>query len=415
MTVLFYFYLMSKIYKAYWFSIGLFLLVVISSCSTDDEPTPEVNSTLAEYEELASFSAEQLKLIAAFSGFAEYIDMVEYGFTLYEITYFTEFKGERVLASGVVTVPQGSEQFPMLLGGHGTITDNQKAPSNLNFDQNNASGFELFASFGFISVIPDYLGFGASTDLVHPYFDYQSSAQASVDMISATQEFLEEQEISFATELFLTGYSQGGYVAMATMKYLAENPQTLDDFTTVATAVGAGGYNIRQGMELIFNEDTYPVPANLAFLVYAYQQTNNWDRPLTDFFQEPFASQIPSLFDGSNSTGTINSRLSVNLNELFQPSFIASMRDGTETEFLASLENNSVHDWSPETPVRLYHEVKDEVVPIQTSERTFQIMQQNGAAEVSYFPFDEAASHREGAQPMYVQTIPWFISLRSFD
>ena len=414
--MLFYYtYKMRKIYQAYCFAIGLLSIALISSCSTDSEVTPESNTVLEDYEEVGSFTGEQLRVIAAFSGFGEYQDIIEYGLTLYKITYYTEFQGQQILASGIVTVPQGTDRFPILLGGHGTITDNSKAPSNLNFSQNNVTGFELFAAFGFISVIPDYLGFGASNSVVHPYFDFAASAQCSVDMLKATREFLEEQEIAFNPDLFLTGYSQGGYVAVATLKYLEENTDELSEFEVIATAAGAGGYNIRQGMEIILDETTYPVPANLAFLVYAYQQTNGWDRPLTDFFQEPYASQVPSLFDGSNSTGTINNQLPTNLNALFQPDFLAAVRDGTETEFLTALDQNSIHDWAPQSPLRLYHDVKDEVVPVQVSERTFQVMRQNGAEDVFYFPFDLAPSHREAAQPMYVQTIPWFISLRSFN
>ena len=360
---------------------------------------------------MAAFTGDQLKVIAAFTGYSEYQDLIEYGLTLYKITYRTEFQGERVEASGVLSVPQGSEQFPVLLGGHGTITNDQKAPSNLNFNQNNSSGFELFAAFGFISVIPDYLGFGASTDLVHPYFNYTTSAQSSVDMIRATQEFLADS-IAYRPELFLTGYSQGGYVAMATLKFLEETPGVLPEFTIKATAAGAGGYDIRQGIEDILSETTYPSPVNLAFLIYSYQQTNGWNRPLTDYFQEPYASQIPALFDGSTDASTINAQLPQNLSALLNPDFIAQVLDDSETEFLNALEANSVDDWAPQTPVRLYHEQDDEVIPIQNSENTYKKMLQNGAEDVYYFPYDEAEDHRSGAQPMYEQALPWFVSLR---
>ncbi|MEO0330439.1 MAG: lipase family protein [Bacteroidota bacterium] len=395
--------------------VGFCCLFVLYSCSEGEEATPDANIFLIDHEEVAAVSGTELQLLAAFTGFGQYQDLIEYGLTLYKITYRTEFKGESLEASGLVAVPQGTERFPLLLGAHGTITDNSRAPSNLNFSQNNTTGFELFASFGFVSIIPDYLGFGASSNVVHPYFDYQSSAQSSVDMIKATQEFLEDQQVAFNPELLITGYSQGGYVAMATLRYLEEDVEALPGINVVATAAGAGGYNIRQGMDIILQDTTYSVPANLAFLIYAYQQTNDWTRPLTDFFQEPYASQIPGLFSGSTNTATINDRLTTDLSDLFQPQFLADIRDGTETEFLAALDENSVHDWVPQTPVRLYHEIKDEVVPEPTSASTFQLMQQNGAADVTYFAFNQAPDHRQGAQPMYVEAIPWFISLRSFD
>ncbi|MEM6842440.1 MAG: alpha/beta fold hydrolase [Bacteroidota bacterium] len=397
------------------FLVGLLILFSVYACNESEEVTPQTNAFLVDHEEVIAISSEELKVIAAFTGFGEYQDLIEYGLTLYKITYRTDFKGERVEASGLIAVPQGNERFPLLLGAHGTITDNSQAPSNLNFAQNSTSGFELFASFGFVSIIPDYLGFGASSDLVHPYFDYQSSAQSSIDMIKTTQEFLDEQQVAFNPELILTGYSQGGYVAMATLRYLEENVDPLLGVDVIATAAGAGGYDIRRGTDIILQDSTYSVPANLAFLVYAYQQTNDWTRPLTDFFQQPYASLIPGLFDGSATTITINEQLTTDLNALFQPQFLANMRDGTETEFLAALDDNSIHDWAPQSPVRLYHEIKDKVVPEPTSASTFQLMQQNGATDIAYFPFDLVSDHRAGVQPMYVMAIPWIISLRSFD
>nr|WKN35039.1 lipase family protein [Tunicatimonas sp. TK19036] len=407
---------MRRLLNTHFLLLGIFLITIITACQTDDVPEPDGNDNqfLVEQEFVASFTVDQLKLFASFTEFADYQDLIEYGLTLYKITYRTEFKGESVVASGIISIPQGDENFPVVLGAHGTITSDNKAPSNLNFSQNNASGFELFGAFGFIGIIPDYLGFGASSELVHPYFNYASSARSSIDMIRATQEFLSDS-IAYNPELFLTGYSQGGYVAMSTLKFLEENPTALPDFTITATAIGAGGYDIRGGMESIFQNTIYPSSVNLAFLVYSYHETNDWQRPLTDFFQDPYAAQVPELFDGSTDAGIINSELPANLNFLLKPAFIAAMRDGTETQFLTALEENSVHDWAPQTPVRLYHEQDDEVIPIQNSEDTYKTMMKNGAPDVYYFPYDAASNHGEGAQPMYEQVIPWFISLRSFD
>lgn len=393
---------------------GLLFFMLVAACQRED-PVPEViNEYLIDYEEVNTLSSEQLRVLAAFTGFGEYQELIEYGLTLYKLTYFTEFKGDRIEASGVLALPQGTEEFPLLLGAHGTIASDSRAPSNLSLSQNGTSGFELLAAFGFISIIPDFIGFGASSSIVHPYFDYESSAQSSVDMLKAAQEFLVEEEVAYSNDLFITGYSQGGYVAVATLKYLEENPGELPDTELVATAAGAGGYNIRESMDVIFRESTYPVPANLAYLVYAYQQTNDWSRPLTDFFQQPYASLIPTLFDGTNSIGFINSQLPSVLDDLFRPEFISNIRNGADSEFLSALNDNSVHDWAPQSPLRLFHDIKDEVVPAEVSQSTFELMRQNGATEVLYFPYDLAPTHQAAAQPMYLQTIPWFNSLKDF-
>lgn len=396
------------------FSFFLILCLVISSCSNKEEeiaptpPEPE-NQYLVDAQLLQSFEKDQILLLASLSNYKEYKKWIQYGVDFYKIRYLTSYHDQPVEASGLLCIPKELQaEAPLLAGLHGTIINNRKAPSNFE-DINKISGQEIFASLGFITVIPDYLGFGASEEIFHPYYDYNYTGKTVTDMLFATQEFLKEVEIAFSNELFITGYSEGGYASIATLKYIEENNL---DFKVKATAAGAGGYNIIDIMRDIIDQGKYSSPAYLVYIIYAYNITYEWNRPVTDFFQEPYASQIPGYADGNSSIGQINEKLPKEIDKLFTAEFLQKIQDSTETEFIEALEQNSVHDWAPKSHLRLYHERDDEIIPFANSEETFETMLSQGAEHTAFFPYDDANSHSSGYLSMYKMAVPWFISLK---
>ena len=246
---------------------------------------------------------------------------------------------------------------------------------------------------------------------MHPYYHYASAGAPSMDMVYAAEELLIKLNAAYQKELFMIGYSQGGYMSLATARYFEENLADTADLTLRAVAAGAGAYHIAGVMEQIIRNNVYPSPAYLAYVIYTYHQTYGWADPLTDYFQAPYAAMIPGLFDGSQSQGDINRQLTQNMSELLNPIFLASLRDGSNTRFLNALEENRVDNWAPRTVVRLYHDRNDEIVPISDSEQTLETMQALGANDVTYFPYDEGGSHSEGIKPMLDRAAPWFISI----
>ncbi len=392
----------------------LFLpILLFSACSQEDDLPPAVEpytSFLSGYEELTVVSANTMKTLASFIGLQNYVNQIKYDITLYKVRYQTSYHDEKITASGLIAVPTGKEgSFPLLSAQHGTIFSNEDAPSNFNIP-NNISGFELLASFGYITLIPDYLGYGDSRELLHPYYDFEHTAGAITDFIQAAKEFLPEIEVEENGQLFLMGYSEGGYATVAALKAIEENPAL--DLEVTAAAVGAGGYDIVNMMEDITTWETYTSPANLVFVVIAYNITNNWNRPLTDFFQEPYASRLENLLDGRLNGGAINTQLNDTLAVLFNPAFLDGLKKGTETDFLNALHANSVHNWKPITPLRLYHSEGDEIVPVANSTATFAQMQENGATQVEYFMDNKGDSHSAGFQPMLENVISWFGTLK---
>ncbi len=383
----------------------------LSSCSSDDDPgtSPKVNEFLISTTEIESLTQEQIQLLVQLGGYSEFTNLITNGVVIYRLVYNTNYKGERIEASGLLVIPDDTSQpLPLMSAQHGTIFSNAEAPSEFSL-VNGVSGFELFAATGFVSIIPDFIGYGSSKSIVHPYYNAQLTGSATIDMILASKEFLDQESIPYNDKLFLFGYSEGGYATVATQKMIEENPQFGLDVT--AAAAGAGGYDIVGVMKDIINRETYDSPGYLAFITYAAIVTNDWTNPLTDFFQEPYASLIPGLFDGSLSQSGVNAQLTDTIDDLFNPNLLESLRNGTMDLVTDEFALNSVHDWSPNATLRLYHSAGDDIIPIDNSKETATLMQTNGANDVTFIEVG-GNSHGEAVIPMLENAVPWLLSLK---
>ncbi|MDN5203032.1 lipase family protein [Fulvivirgaceae bacterium BMA10] len=395
-----------------YFQYGFIVIIsfALLSCSKEDDPDPPVveDEFLLSFSELATFSQEQMSFLITLGGFGQYLNFLESGAIVYRISYKTTFKNEEISASGLVVLPDGDGTYPILSAHHGTIFSNAEAPSAFSVT-GGFSGFEFFGGAGYITFIPDYIGYGDSKDLLHPYYNAQYTGTAVIDMIMAGKEMLDKLEVSYNDKLFLTGYSEGGYATVAVQKAIEETPSL--NLSITASASGAGGYDIVGVMDEILKEETYGTPAYLAFVIYSYALTNDWTAPLSDFFDEPYASNIPDLFDGSLTQGQVNDQLTEDLSDLFNGDLLEELRNGAQNDLTELLSKNSVHDWAPESPLRIYHSPNDNVLPIGNSQSTVQTMMANGADDVQFVEIG-GQSHGSAVVFMIEKVLPWFDSLK---
>lgn len=397
--------LLSRFFGIVWF---LLLASLLPGCSGDDEKGPDNRGRvyLIDSELKSEFPINQLRAIGQIFGFSGLTNLISSDIAIYKITYQTRYKGAPLVASGIIAVPQsGTRKGKIILAQRGTIFADTEAPSVTPA----LSGFELFSALGYITVIPDLIGFGASRQTVHPYYDFLHTSGASVDMMLAAFEFLKEEKIQYEEEMLMFGYSQGGYSAMATLKAVEENPSSPLKFKGVVAA--AGGYRINGVMQHIIGRETYSSNAFLVNILYAYNVTNNWNRPLTFFFQEPHASLVPTLLDGTQGATQINRHLPTRLDQLFNLQLLTTLRSGSEQLITNAFEENSVHNWKPNAQLLLLHAPADEIIPIGNSEETAQQLQRNGARNVR-FQSISGNSHVNAVVPAVEAAVTFFESLR---
>ena len=100
----------------------------------------------------------------------------------------------------------------------------------------------LVASLGYIVIAADYVGYGVSKGAPHPYLLSAPSASAVVDLLTAARTWRSQNSIADNGQLFLTGYSEGGYVSVAAHRAMqtAGSPHLV---SLAAVALGAGPYD----------------------------------------------------------------------------------------------------------------------------------------------------------------------------
>jgi|TARA_B100000809_G_scaffold159663_1_gene157033 pimeloyl-ACP methyl ester carboxylesterase len=334
---------------------------------------------------------------------------INYGVSLYTITYNTTYKGENIKASGLVAFPETTNNVPILNFNHGTTSLHRDAPTEDLFQY---IFFSNAASAGYIFVIPDYLGFGVSDDILHPYYRSDITGSTIVDMLRATKELAEIEGYNFNGDVFLSGYSEGGFATMSAHKTLEEN--NFQGLNLVASAPAAGGYDMTGMLNYFLSLDTYHQPYYLAYVAFSYKTSYDWELPLTDIFNEPYASLIPQYFNGQYSGGEINSVLSYSvdllLNENFRNNFYT---DPSLNVVVDAFEENSFNQWVPKTKMFMYHGTADITVPYQNSVDTYNNFIANGvnSSLVEFIPL-ESQTHSSGAIPYILDIFDKFENLK---
>ncbi|MFB9862347.1 alpha/beta fold hydrolase [Rufibacter immobilis] len=364
---------------------------------------------LVSAEKLTTIPAAGLREVAVSNGQPQLAQMVKFDVDVYRLVYLTQYNGQEIQASGLMVVPlKLTQPAPILSAHHGTTFDQKYAPSN--FQLSSLTGFEAFGAAGYLTLVPDFIGYGSSKQILHPYYDVQHSGLAVVDMIKAGKSFFQKNNVKASDQLFLAGYSEGGYVTLAAQKEIEENPE--HGLAVTASGAGAGGYDLEGMLGRVVSGEPYDYPANLAFILQAYNKTYNWNRPLTDFFQEPNATRIQELIDGTRTSGSINSALSKDPAKLFNPAFLTNLRGDGEQALKEALKKNSLKNFVPKSPTRMYHGTADPMVPFENSQATYEAMKAAGATNVTFIPI-KGGTHFSSLEPMIKDLIPWMEGLRN--
>jgi pimeloyl-ACP methyl ester carboxylesterase len=392
------------------FWLPLILIILVWSCKDDD--TKPVNKSLLSSQSILTRPAGELQTLLGLSGLNLPIASLKYDVEIYKITYKTTYLNNDITASGLVILPKTSGSYPMVSFQHGTIAAHSQAPSVQPLSSTELILYAALASPGFITAIPDFIGFGNSGNVMHPYYVEDVTATTVIDCLKAANELAREKGIQFNKKLFLAGYSQGGYATMATHKAIEANG--LDGFQLVASFPASGGYDVKGMQEYLFEQDTYDEPFFLGYVAMAYKASYQWTQPLTDIFNEPYATRIPALYDGSKTGGEIDAQLTTSIKELITSSLIIGIDSEARFAYLKDAFNeNSLTDWKPSKPIFMYHGDADVTIPYSNSLATYNVLvANNSSADVVTLTTLSGANHESGVIPYIEDFIPKMLDLR---
>lgn len=302
-----------------------------------------------------------------------------YSVNSYRLTYLTiDGDGTLTEASGLISIPQktANTSSPLLSFQHGTIFYNKDAPSN---DLSASNPARLLASLGYVVISADYVGYGASQGKKHPYLRATPSAAAVTDFLSAARQWLATQSITINNQLFLTGYSEGGYVTLAAQRAL----ETAGIHVTSSIA-GAGPYHLQKTLDKVLSSSA---------ISDALKQKLGF-RPTANNVQRE-AAKYPGKWDELVVDTIMDVLIPDDSDIRFDKTFLMDyMADDYTT-----MEANSVYNWQARAPIRLTHGRDDSTVPFDNASITLDTMRQRQVDVALEECFATPADHDQCIRP----------------
>jgi pimeloyl-ACP methyl ester carboxylesterase len=386
----------------------LLLTTVVTSCKKSDSNSKNYTYFVSK-EFVAMYKQDYINtLLSLVSSSVPDVNslkpLVTTDINVYKIIYKTTINGKQLNASGLICVPVTTGEYPVLSFQNGTNTVNANAPSE-NPSDINYQMVELLASMGYIVVIADYPGFGESAQIPHPYLITEPTVRSLVDLLYTVKEIAasEFSGITLKNDYYLLGYSQGGWATLALHKALELDYS--NDFNLIGSSCGAGPYNISDLLEGIVTQPTYPVPAYLAYIVSAYSSYNQFTNPVSDIFNEPYASRLSTLFNGINTSGQIDSQLTTSIPGLITPEFLTGfLTDLKYSSIRDALDKNSIAPWRSNKSLLFTHGGSDtEVNPSATENMYSSMIQAGTSTDICKKIIIPGADHGSGLIPCMIQ------------
>ncbi len=398
---------------------GVVALLLLAGCGgSGSSPVPPQRGDLVSITSTTSIGVvavnAYIAALAALGVDTSALSGTKYGVSLHRIVYKTITPDGRLInASGVLAYPLkvAGTSSPMLSYQHGTIFQDSDAPSVAT---NGDPVLVALAGSGFIVAMPDYIGYAASTNEIHPYIHAQGSAAATVDMLRAARRLLANNSVATNGQLFLTGYSEGGYATLAAQKEMEQNLPA--EFPITASMPAAGPYDISATAQHMVGLATNPYPEFIGFIFKAYDHWYGWNR-LSDIFQLPYATVVATYYDGSRTGGAIAGALTTNSAALFSATFRTNFLGSGEAATKADFAKNDIYNWAPARPTRLFHGQDDDVVPYFNATTAHAAMILAGSSPVTVqvqscstvWPIPQG--HSECVWDYLSQVIGWFVPL----
>jgi len=348
---------------------------------------------LVSAEAKSKLNAEELKqnypMVAGF---------IKNGYTAYRITYnTTNTDGNNIIASGALFVPDIKGPLPLLNYDHGTYfpSHERNAPSYLNSGSELGMG-KLFAGAGYLVAMPDYIGYGSTKNVLHPYGAYHLIAGSVIDMLKAVKEFCNKNDIALSGKNFFSGWSEGAAVALATVKSLEEDHQS--DFTPTATVLNAGPYYSSGFASYVLDSSkSFTYMKSYVWILQSYNRVYNINKPASYYFNEPAATDLKENPEAN---------IIQDPQQLFTDEFRKNYKAGKEIALQNAMLANDLWNWKPVSKIVFCHGDKDDYVPLFNSEKAYTTMKAKGA-DVTLNIF-KGQNHSSGAYNYLQQVFETF-------
>ena len=324
--------------------------------------------------------------------------------------------GNPCTLSGTITVNKSliNEDKPfngILLYNHFTIYATTQAPSR------GAIEFPTGASLtDFIVVAPDYYGFGITEEEPQAYCISRANGRASLDAYLAAKRLIEDLNVKKGDDFVIAGYSEGGQTTIGVLREISERHPEIKVKRAFA---GDGPYDINSMFDTIAKGDT-EMPSSICNVLYAYNHFFRLGYDIHDYLKDPVAKNFDEWFLSKK-----HKRIALD-EELIKTkktsdlctAAVLDANSPLSRRFKAAFSEDALTSgWTPRSDfdVMLFHDTKDDVVPVDNFYAMSKFLKANGikteefVGEYSAEATKEAGitNHEVSALTFFLRIIEW--------
>ena len=324
--------------------------------------------------------------------------------------------GNPCTLSGTITVNEAlyKEDKPyngIMLYNHFTIYATTQAPSR------GAVEFPTGASLtDFIIVAPDYYGFGITEKEPQAYCISRANGRASLDAYLAAKRLIEDLKVKKGDDFVIAGYSEGGQTTMGVLREISERHSEIKVKRAFA---GDGPYDINSMYDAI-TKGTTEMPSTVCNVLYAFNHFFRLGYDIHDYLKDPVAENFDKWFLSKQYK-----RLALD-NELIKTrktgeictDAVLDTGSALSRRFKSAFTTDALTSgWTPRSDfdVMLFHDTKDDVVPVENFYAMSQFLKDHGiktqefVGEYSSEATKEAgiSNHEASAITFFLRIIEW--------
>ena len=344
--------------------------------------------------------------------------------SLYALHYQShDAKGHRVTLSALLALPDGGAPRGLVLFNHGTTADRALSPSRFDGKPNSPeveAAMLAFVSGGYAVAMPDYLGLGIDRG-VHPYPLAKVNCLSAIDLLEPARDAGRRLGAAVGPRLFVSGYSEGGAVALWTVRRLEETAGAR--ITAAATMAGPYDLTGATAHSLVAPTTNQKVfAARVYFLAYLLNSVHKEDGvKMTNYVVPVMAAAIVSVFGKNLSDEAIIKRLALaatlrgarNSVERITTRRLQKALKTTDLSdpVMQELSKNNCLDWLPRTKLRLICLASDGIVVPENTHKALGAMRARGAGPGTVQEFvihDPGLNHATALIPSLIQARRFF-------
>lgn len=367
----------------------ILLIALMVSCDEEEkhlEPLPYqvldsiYSTTVITFDEALQATTDEFNLteeqLEPYRNRIKMASMRSRQYNAHVVTYHTtDPHGQPVIASGVIYYPRSGKPRGVIEA----ISFNKykdECPSKMLANIGLLQGMA-----GYIVIMADMIGCGATESMVLPYLYYDNAAKVSADLrVAATELVRNVYGRSMPSWTLLTGFSISASEAWALARYYHFHPELGVEVNEIW--LSGGVYSpitvLRHQLQTLYTDFVF-IPSCL----YSVNHYENLGLNLKEAFRGELSEHYEEWCTGYYSLVTLSERLGPDISQYLNLDFFND-DNADYLRLCTCLERFSIpNDWVPTCPVHIYHGSEDSYVPIACSNNLVSYLRSVGA-DVDY-------------------------------